>query len=170
MRNINCGMVTIVIGEFGRLWNKNEQIKLWKSQYLPRKSEEIAKIVSKELVCGTEIKTDTYRIVSKYKVVLVHVIKEYGGAGLQIHEFLTQILNADKRAPSRLGHFTSTERVHGTHWIGGWLRHKTRMGVSGNRRNLLLVPEIVPTFIGRPDSSLVTAPTELSRPLKHTSH
>jgi hypothetical protein len=37
-----CNGVTVVIGGFGMLLHKDEQIKLCKSEHLPRKLEEIA--------------------------------------------------------------------------------------------------------------------------------
>jgi hypothetical protein len=46
-------------------------------------------------------------------------MKGYWGVELQLRALLTSALDGGEWSASRPGHFTSSERAHGTHWIGG---------------------------------------------------
>jgi hypothetical protein len=48
-------------------------------------------------------------------------MKAYGAADVWIHIFLTSALVGGEWSASRPGRFIPTERVPGTHWIGGWV-------------------------------------------------
>jgi hypothetical protein len=50
-----------------------------------------------------------------------YVMKMYEGVDVQTHVFLTLALVGGEWSPSRPCRFTSGERAHGTHWIGGWV-------------------------------------------------
>jgi hypothetical protein len=54
-----------------------------------------------------------------------------------IHAFLTLVLGGDEWIASRPGHFTSGERALGTHWIGGWVGHRSdKMSHHCSRREM----------------------------------
>jgi hypothetical protein len=40
---------------------------------------------------------------------------------VQVHTFLTSVLDGGEWSASRPSRFTPRERVPGNHWIGGWL-------------------------------------------------
>jgi len=40
---------------------------------------------------------------------------------VELHAFLTLVLDGGKWSASCPGHFTPEERAPGTHWIGGWV-------------------------------------------------
>jgi hypothetical protein len=48
-------------------------------------------------------------------------MKAYGRVDVQIHIFLTLALVGGEWSTSCPGHFTTGERAHSTHWIGGWV-------------------------------------------------
>jgi hypothetical protein len=88
-------------------------------------------------------------------------MKTYGGVDVEIHVFLTSVLDGGEWSALRPGRFTSEERAPGTHWIGGWVGPRTGLG-DVERRKILppLGLELRP--LGRP----IVIPTELSRLLK----
>jgi hypothetical protein len=47
-----------------------------------------------------------------------HAIKKYGGMEVQLHVFLTSVLNGIKWSALRPGRFTDEVRGSGTHWGG----------------------------------------------------
>jgi hypothetical protein len=51
-------------------------------------------------------------------------MKAYGGVDAYIHIFLTSVLGG-QWSDSCSGRFTPGERAPGTHWIGGWVGHRT---------------------------------------------
>jgi hypothetical protein len=48
-------------------------------------------------------------------------MKAYWGVEINLHAFMTSVLDGGERSASRPGRFTPRERVPGTHWIGGWV-------------------------------------------------
>jgi hypothetical protein len=54
-----------------------------------------------------------------------HAMKEYGGAYVWIHVFLTSALVWGEGSASHLCRFTPGKRAHGTHWIKGWVGPRT---------------------------------------------
>jgi hypothetical protein len=48
-------------------------------------------------------------------------MKAYGGVHVHIHIFLTSALAGGEWSVLRPGSFTSGEKAHGSHWIGGWV-------------------------------------------------
>jgi hypothetical protein len=46
-------------------------------------------------------------------------MEEYWGVDVQIHAYLTSVLDWGKWSASRPGHFIPTEETRGTHSIGG---------------------------------------------------
>jgi hypothetical protein len=51
-------------------------------------------------------------------------MKAYGG--VEIHIFLTSARVGGEWSASRPDRFTSGERAHVTHWIGGWVAPRSR--------------------------------------------
>jgi hypothetical protein len=52
-------------------------------------------------------------------------MKAYGVEDIQIHIFLTSVLDEDEESASFPGRFISGERAPDTHWIGGWVGPRT---------------------------------------------
>jgi hypothetical protein len=50
-----------------------------------------------------------------------HAMKMYWGVEVQLHGFLTLVLDGGEWSASHPGRFTPRERAPGTHWIGGWV-------------------------------------------------
>jgi hypothetical protein len=50
-----------------------------------------------------------------------HNIKMYGRVEIELYTFLTSAPDGGEWSTSRQGHFTPTEKVHDTHWIGAWM-------------------------------------------------
>jgi hypothetical protein len=55
-----------------------------------------------------------------------------------IHIFLTSALVGGEWSTSRPGRFTLGERVHGTHWIGGWVDLRVGLDDLEKRKFLTL--------------------------------
>jgi len=54
---------------------------------------------------------------------------------------LTSELDGGEWSASRPGHFTPTERVPGTHWIGGWVGPRTELDSEEWRRQKFVSSE-----------------------------
>jgi hypothetical protein len=88
-------------------------------------------------------------------------MKTYGGVDVWTYTFLTSALFGGELSDSRPGRITPGERVHCTHWIGGWVA-LSRCGRHGEWKTL----HPTETRTTTPESSSpkqVAIPTELSR-------
>jgi hypothetical protein len=52
-------------------------------------------------------------------------MKAYGGVNVEVHIFLTSTLVGGEWSDSRPCRFTPGERASATHYIGGWVGHRT---------------------------------------------
>jgi len=52
---------------------------------------------------------------------VIPVLNEVWGVEVQLHVFLTSVLDGGKFSPSSPGRFTPGERATAIHWSGGWV-------------------------------------------------
>jgi hypothetical protein len=79
-------------------------------------------------------------------------MKEYGGADVQIHIFLTSALAGGEWSASRPGRFTAEESAPGTHWIEGWAGLRPSPD-DVEKRKFLTLPGLGLRPLGRPAHS-----------------
>jgi hypothetical protein len=65
--------------------------------------------------------------------------------------FLTSALVGGEWSASRPGRFNPGERIHGTHWLGGWVDPRT--GLDDEKRKFLALPGLELRPLGRPARS-----------------
>jgi hypothetical protein len=63
-------------------------------------------------------------------------MKSYGGVEMQLHAFLTLVLDGGEWSASRPGRFTRRERASDTHWIGGWGGPRRLSGRGGEEKKI----------------------------------
>jgi hypothetical protein len=63
------------------------------------------------------------------------------GAKVQLHVFLTSALVGGEWSVSRPSHVTAEEGVTGTHWIGGWVGHRSGID-TGKKKPLCTCSEL----------------------------
>jgi len=73
-----------------------------------------------------------------YPVTKHHAMKTYEGVEVQLHAFLTLVLDEGKWSASHPGHFTPGESASGIHGIGSWI------GRSGKEINSQPLSETEP--------------------------
>jgi hypothetical protein len=54
---------------------------------------------------------------------------------IQLHTFLTSVLDGDEWSASRPGRFTPGEGAHGTHWLGGWVGSRAVLDTVVNSKH-----------------------------------
>jgi hypothetical protein len=75
-------------------------------------------------------------------------MKVHAGAEIQLHPFATCVADGSERSGSPRGHFTSWDRVTGTHLVGRWvgprvgLRHMQKRNISCNCREFSMVVQL----------------------------
>jgi hypothetical protein len=62
-------------------------------------------------------------------------MKTYGVMEVQLHSFLTLVLDGGEWLASQPGRFTPKERTPGTHCKGGWMGPESRFGCDGEEKN-----------------------------------
>jgi hypothetical protein len=70
------------------------------------------------------------------KAVLVHAMKAYRGREVYLYSFSTLALDGGQYSTSRPGHFTSGERAHDAHQIGGLVDFGTGVNALENINSL----------------------------------
>jgi hypothetical protein len=81
------------------------------------------------------------------------------GSGGIVPPFLTSALDGGEWSASPPSRFTPGQRAPGTHWMGGWVGHRTDLE-SVEKRKVMPLPGIEPQ---PPRLQPVAIPTELSR-------
>jgi hypothetical protein len=87
-------------------------------------------------------------------------MKTYCGVKVNLHAFLNLALDGSEWSASRPGRFIPGERVHDTHWIGGWVGPSAGLDTVVKRKITIPCREL---NLDRPAGSLVVIPTELLR-------
>jgi hypothetical protein len=85
-------------------------------------------------------------------------MKTHGRVEIQLHRFLTSVLDGGEWSASRHDHFATRERDPDTHWIGGWVSHRDSLEAVAKKKYLFSCWE---SNLDRQARSLVTIKTEL---------
>jgi hypothetical protein len=65
-----------------------------------------------------------------------HNMKAYWGVEVQLHAFLSSVLDGGEFSASHTGRFTPRERAPGTHWIEGWVGPRAGLNTVVKRKIL----------------------------------
>jgi hypothetical protein len=79
-------------------------------------------------------------------------MKTYWGVNVCIDVSFTSALVGGELSASRLDRFTTGERAHGTHWIGGWVDPRASLD-DVEKRTFLTLLRLELRTLGRPARS-----------------
>jgi hypothetical protein len=144
-------LITLIIfGEAYRLWNSS-----LRSLLQPPATSHFATSVLKFLLHfwasvsqPASHTTSTYKFSQQGKVKVKlflcltsnHVMKTHGRLEVQLHAFVTSVLNGGEWSASRLGLFTPGIEL-GTHWTGGWVGLRAGLDVLTKRKHIFPTPD-----------------------------
>jgi hypothetical protein len=94
-------------------------------------------------------------------------MKTYWGVEVQLHAFLTSVLDGGMWSASQPGCFTPGERTLGTHQIEGWMGPRASLAAVAKRKTPSPYCKLNPDH---PAHSLVAIPTELLEIISINSH
>lgn len=103
------------------------------------------------------------------KVVHMHAMRAYGEVEVQLHSFVTCVLDEGEWSASRLICLAPAKRAPSTPKHSRLGRHQSQSGRCGEQKNLLPWPGIKTRFLGGPAHSLVSY-TPYTNPAVVKSH